>query len=99
MLGPHIFLNFDQNKREEKTMKTTTQRKVALTTLGVMAATTVGGMGLGTMGVAQASAKGKRNLALGLGAVTAYGLLKHNKTATIVGGLGTIYAYSKYKKE
>jgi hypothetical protein len=76
-----------------KTIKMTSQRMVALATLGVMTAGT-----LGSMGVAQASSKSKRNLALGLGAVTAYGLIKKNKTIAIAGGLGTAYAYSKYRK-
>jgi hypothetical protein len=31
------------------------------------------------------------------GAVTAYGLLKGNKTAAIAGGLGTAYAYKRYR--
>ena len=31
--------------------------------------------------------KGKRNLAIGLGAVTAYGLIKKKKTVAIVGGV------------
>lgn len=67
---------------------------VALTTLGVMTATAFGGFTL----PAQASTKGKRNTTIGLGALTAYGLLKHNKTATIVGGVGTAIAYSRYSK-
>jgi hypothetical protein len=74
-------------------MKTTTHSQVALATLGVMSASIIG-----SAGVAHADAKSKRNLAIGLGAVTAYGLLKKNKTVAIAGGLGTAYAYSKYSK-
>ncbi|MBV9868433.1 MAG: hypothetical protein JO316_24020 [Abitibacteriaceae bacterium] len=69
-------------------------RWVALGTLGVMVATSFGGLAT----TAQASTKGKRNLAIGLGAVTAYGLLKHKRSLAIAGGLGTAYAYSRYRK-
>ena len=77
-----------------KTNTMTSQKAIALATLGAM---TVGT--LGTSGVALASSKGKRNLAIGLGAVTAYGLLKKKRTVAIVGGLGTAYAYTRYRKE
>ncbi len=76
-----------------KTIKLTSQQAIALATLGVMSAGTLGGMS-----VAQANTKGKRNLTIGLGAVTAYGLIKRNKTVAIAGGLGTAYAYSRYRK-
>ena len=73
-------------------MKILTQRKTAVALLGVMAASTLGA------GVVHAGSKGRRNTTIGLGAVTAYGLLKKNKTVAIAGGLGTAYAYSKYRK-
>lgn len=76
-----------------KTTKFTTQRGIALATLGVMSVST-----LGVAGVANAGSKGRLNTTIGLGAVTAYGLLKKNKTVAIGGALGTAYAYSKYKK-
>lgn len=41
--------------------------------------------------------KGRRNTTIALGAVTAYGLLKGNKKVAIVGGLGTAYAYKRYR--
>ena len=69
-------------------------KTIALGTLGVFALTAFGG----AMQPAQASAKGKRNLAIGLGAVTAYGIVKKNKTVAIVGGVGTALAYRSYKK-
>lgn len=75
-------------------MKISTNRKIALATLGVMAASTAGGMG---MGIAEASSKGRKNTMLGLGAVTAYGLLKKKRTVAIGGALGTAYAYKRYK--
>lgn len=70
-------------------------RVVALGTLGVMALTTMGGLG---MSAAEASPKGKRNLAIGLGAVTAYGIVKKKKTLAIAAGVGTALAYRSYKK-
>ena len=76
-----------------KTIKMTSQQYIALATVGVMSAGIVG-----SASVAHAGAKSKRNLAIGLGAVTAYGIIKKNKTVAIAGGLGTAYAYSKYKK-
>jgi hypothetical protein len=77
--------------RRMKNMKTTTQSKIAIAALGVMTASTFGGVT-----AAHAGSKGRLNTTLGLGAITAYGLLKGNKTAAIAGGLGTVYAYSKY---
>jgi len=46
---------------------------------------------------AQASAKGRRNTAIGLGAATAYSLLRHKTTQGVVLGAGTAYAYSRYR--
>ncbi len=40
-----------------------------------------------------------RNIAIGSGAVTAYGLIKHNKTATIVGAAGTLYSLNRYEHD
>ena len=72
-------------------MKTTSQRRIAVATLGVMAAST-----LGATTAAHAGSKGRLNTTLGAGAITAYGLLKGNKTVAIAGALGTAYAYTKY---
>ena len=72
-----------------------TNRTIALSTLSVMSLTALGGL---SMQSAEASAKSKRNLAIGLGAVTAYGLVKKKKTVAIVGGVGTALAYRSYKK-
>lgn len=76
-----------------KTIKITSQQAIALATVGAMSAGIVG-----SAGVAHAGSKGKRNLAIGLGAVTAYGIVKKKRTLAIAGGLGTAYAYSKYRK-
>jgi hypothetical protein len=46
---------------------------------------------------AQASAKGRRNTAIGLGAATAYSLLRHKTTQGVILGAGTAYAYSRYR--
>ena len=76
-------------------MKKQTNRWIALGTLSVMTASTFGGLGLTA---AQAGSKGRRNTTIGLGAVTAYGLLKKKKTVAIAGGIGTAVAYSRYRK-
>jgi uncharacterized membrane protein YebE (DUF533 family) len=78
-------------------MKINTNRKIALGTLGVMTASTLGGLAL-ISAPAQAGSKGRLNTTLGLGAVTAYGLLKKKKTVAIAGAVGTAVAYSKYNK-
>jgi hypothetical protein len=70
------------------------KRWVALLVLGVMLTGTFGGLG---MSPAQASTKGKRNLAIGLAAVTAYGLLKKNNKIAIPAALGTAYFYKRYR--
>lgn len=69
-------------------------KTVALGTLGVLALTAFGG----AIQPAQASAKGKRNIAIGAAAVTAYGIVKKKRTVAIVGGVGTALAYRSYKK-
>ena len=69
-------------------------KTVALTMLGVLSVSSLGLLSA----PAQASTKGKRNTTIALGAVTAYGLLKRNKTVAIAGGVGTAIAYSRYNK-
>lgn len=70
------------------------KRWVALLVLGVMLAGTFGGLGVSP---AKAGTRGKRNLALGLAAVTAYGLLKKNNKIAIPAALGTAYYYKRYR--
>ena len=48
-------------------------------------------------GTAYASAKGKKNTAIVLGAITAYELLKGKTTNALVAGAATAYAYSEYQ--
>lgn len=40
-----------------------------------------------------------RNIAIGSGAATAYGLIKHDKTVTILGAAGTLYSLDRYEKD
>jgi hypothetical protein len=47
-------------------------------------------------GVASASAKGRKNTTLALGAITAYELLKGKTTNALIAGAATAYAYKKY---
>jgi hypothetical protein len=45
-----------------------------------------------------ASSKGRRNTTIGLGAATAYSLLRGKTTQGLILGAGTAYAYSRYRK-
>lgn len=71
-------------------------RWIGLSVATAMAATT---FGFGAAQPAEASTKGRRNTAIALGAVTAYGLLKGNKKVAIAGGVGTAVAYNRYAKK
>jgi hypothetical protein len=77
-------------------MHKSTNRWIAMGVAGLM---TAGALGGATLQPAQAGAKGRRNTAIGLGAVTAYGLLKHKKKVAIVGGVATAYAYKRYSNQ
>ena len=70
-------------------------QRLALLSAAVMSVSTLAGPMLAP--AQAASTKGRRNTAIAAGAVTAYGLLKGNKTVTILGGLGTAYAYKRYR--
>ena len=61
----------------------------------VAAVAMIGGLALPN--VAQASAKGRKNTTIGLGAATAHQLLKGKTTNALVLGAGTAYAYKRYK--
>jgi hypothetical protein len=68
-------------------------RFVALGTLGAMALST-----FGAMAPAHAvSTKTKRNIAIGAGAVTAYGLIKGKRKTAIIGGAATAGSYLWYR--
>ncbi len=69
-------------------------RFIGLSVATAIAATS---LGFGAAKPAEASTKGRRNTTVALGAVTAYGLLKHKKKVAIVGGVGTAVAYNRYK--
>lgn len=71
------------------------KRWIGLSVMATMLMTT---LGFGMVQPAEASTKGRRNTTIALGAVTAYGLLKKNKKVAIAGGVGTAYAYSRYRK-
>lgn len=40
-----------------------------------------------------------RNIAIGSGAATAYGLITHNNTVSAVGAAGTLYSLSRYEHD
>jgi hypothetical protein len=74
----------------------TRQRKVALGTLGFVVAAL-----LGTPAITPVQAKSKtwKKVAIGAGAVTAYGLVKHNGKIATIGGLATAGSYLKYRHD
>jgi hypothetical protein len=72
-----------------------TNRWIALSVLFALMLST---LGTAFVTPAEASTKGRRNTTIALGALTAYGLVKKKKTLAIAGGLGTAYAYTRYRK-
>lgn len=68
-------------------------RWVMLGAVGVMSAGTM----LGPLATEAQAQKGRRNTAIAAGAATVYGALRGNSTMTVVGGLGTAYAYKRYR--
>jgi hypothetical protein len=79
-------------------MKTlNSQRKIALGTLAVLSATLVGGAFTATP--AQADSKTWKKVAIGAGAVTAYGLIKGKGRVATIGGLATAGSYLKYRSD
>lgn len=78
-------------------MNTTIQPRHRWMLLGLAATMSLSLLAGPFVGSASASSKGRRNTLIGAGAVTAYGLLKGNKTLAILGGLGTAYAYKRYR--
>lgn len=72
------------------------QRTIALGTLAVVGATTFGGVAVQP---AQASSSTWKKIAIGAGAVTAYGLLKGKKDVATIGGVAAVGSYLKYRDE
>jgi len=77
-------------------MKIRTNRWIALSVLGAMLLST---LGVFSITPAYAGAKGRRNTAIALGAVTAYALVKKKKKLAIAGAVGTAYAYKRYSNQ
>ncbi len=77
-------------------MKLNTQ----MTTFALLAAVATAALSPAALADSRQSNKNNwRNLA-GVGAaVTGYGLIKHNTTATVVGAAGTAYSLNRYEKD
>lgn len=73
-------------------MKTNTRLTILPVAAVLGAATLIGPM----LDTAHAQ-RARRNTAIGAGALGAYGLLRGNKTLAIAGGLGSAYAYKRYR--
>jgi uncharacterized membrane protein YebE (DUF533 family) len=71
-------------------------RWIALSVLFAMMLTTLGAV---FVQPAEASAKGRRNTTIALGALTGYALLKKKKGLAIAGAVGTAYAYKRYSNQ
>ncbi|MBW3623705.1 MAG: hypothetical protein KY468_09895, partial [Armatimonadetes bacterium] len=71
--------------------------KIGTKSLGTTLAVTAMLGSLALPGVAHASAKGRKNTTIGLGAATAHQLLKGKTTNAVILGAGTAYAYKRYK--
>lgn len=71
-----------------------------ITALGVLAIVALGALSPAAMADSRQKNKNNwRNLAGAGAAVAGYGLLKHNKTATVLGAAGGAYAASRYEKD
>ena len=75
----------------------TTQRSIAFGTLAVFSATILGGF-VAPQSV-QADSKTWKKVAIGAGAVTAYGLLKGKGKVATIGGIATAGSYLKYRSD
>lgn len=71
------------------------QRILTFGTLGILSTTLLGGSMIHT---AEAKSSTWKKVAIGAAAVTGYGLIKGNKTATVAGAAVTAGSYYKYKK-
>lgn len=72
-----------------------TNRWIAVSLLLVLLA---GSLSPLMMGRAEASTKGRRNVAIGLGILTGVALVKGKTGLAVAGALGTAYAYHRYRK-
>jgi hypothetical protein len=64
-----------------------------------MAVLTSIGVSLFSVGAAEAGSKGKRNTAIGLGAVAVYGIVKKKPLVAGLAGGGAIYSYMQSRKD
>lgn len=77
-----------------KTIKTNTNRWIALGTLGAM---TLGGVAV-TATPVEAGSKTWKKVTIGAAAVTGYGLIKKKGKVATIGGVATAGSYLMYRK-
>lgn len=75
-------------------MRRSANRWIAVGTLAVFSLASFGGL---SVSPAHAGSKSRRNLMIGAGAVTGYGLLRHHKKMAAIGAVGTAVAYHNYR--
>jgi len=71
-------------------------RRLKLTALAMVSAL---GLTIGSAGVAEAGSKGRRNTAIGLGAVALYGVVKKKPVVAGLAGGGAIYSYMSSRQK
>lgn len=71
-------------------------RSIRLTAWGLLASVV---FSLGSAGAAYAGSKGKRNTAIGLGAVAVYGVVKKKPLVAGLAGGGAIYSYMRSRQD
>lgn len=71
-------------------------KQIRLSALALVSAV---GLSLAAPGAAHAGSKGKRNTALALGAVAAYGLVTKKPLVAGVAGAGALYSYSQSRRD
>jgi hypothetical protein len=90
-------LPFVAISEENPIMQNLTQRKIALSTLGVLSASLLSGAFVAAP--AQADSKTWKKVAIGGAAVGAYGLIKGKGKVATIGGLVGAGSYLKYRSD
>jgi hypothetical protein len=72
------------------------KRSIRIAALAVLAAV---GLSLAPAGAAYAGSKGKRNTAIGLGAVAVYGVVKKKPAVAGLAAGGAIYSYMRSRED
>lgn len=72
------------------------KQQIRMTAMTLLAST---GLSLFSMGAAEAGSTGKRNTAIGLGALAVYGVVKKKPVVAGLAGGGAIYSYMRSRQD